>query len=241
MAAETTAPTPHADSLPTCTPDNRLCVLIGNFEDQPVGEPPEGWYTNKDRSLIPADENTLREGSRMIQTREHEGNRFVRMEMNDYAYRLIRVTKDSIDWSVSRHPVLRWDWRVLDYPENARETDDGRNDSAAAVYVTFGRDWLGRPKSIKYTYSSTLPVGTTTSSGPLRVMVVASAAEQPVGEWLSMERNVLEDYRTLFGEDPDTRRPTAITLFSDADSVPNASATVDFDNVAAWYAGVQQR
>lgn len=224
-----------SDSLTVCEPDNRLCVLIDDFEAHPVGHPPERWYTNKGRSLVPANEATLQEGSRMIRTHKEDGNRFVRMRMDNYAYRLIRVVEDSINWSVRKHPVLRWNWRVLDYPEGARETDGDRNDAAAAVYVTFGTDWLGRPKSIKYSYSSTLPVGTTTSYGPLKVLVVASAAEQPVGEWLAMERNVLEDYRRLFGEPPDTPRPTAITLFSDADSVPNASAIVDFDNVAAWH------
>ena len=226
------------DSLPMgerCESGNRLCVAIDDFEGLSSGNTPTGWFTNKDRSLIPADEATMKEGSRMIRIREAQGNRFLRMRMNDYAYRLIRVVRDSIDWSVRKHPVLQWDWRVLEYPEGARETDSDRNDAAAAVYITFGTDWLGRPKSIKYTYSSTLPVGTTTSYGPLKVLVVASALDQ-TGTWLSMEQNVLEDYRRLFGESPDTHHPKALTLFSDADTVPNSRAVVDFDNIAVWHA-----
>lgn len=205
-------------------------VVIEDFERYEVGEVPQDWSTNKGRSLIPASPETM--------TPEHEyrivrerGNQFVRATMRDYAYRLIRINGDTFDWNLHAYPVLRWRWRIHEVPVGAREDDKNLNDTAAAVYVTFDRDWLGRPKSIKYTYSSTLPVGTTASYGPLKVIVVGSAAEDDLNTWTMVERNVAEDYERLFGQPFDKSQPIGITLFSDADDVPDGSAMADFDDL----------
>ncbi|MGI9174224.1 MAG: DUF3047 domain-containing protein [Rhodothermales bacterium] len=161
---------------------------------------------------------------------KERGNSFVRATMQNYAYRLIQVNEEGFKWNVEDCPVLRWQWRVMDYPEGAREDDKGKNDVAAAFYVTFGTDWLGRPKSIKYTYSSTLPVGTIASYGPLKVLVVATVPEG-YGEWKTVTRDVVADYKHLFGKAPETDKPTAISLFSDADRAPGTSAIADFDDI----------
>lgn len=205
-------------------------LVIEDFEDYAVGETPYQWNTNKGRTLLPATAETM--------TPEHEyrihkesGNHFVRATMVDYAYRLIRVNGDGYDWNLDAYPVLRWRWRIHEVPVGAREDDKSLNDTAAAVYVTFDRDWLGRPKSIKYTYSSSLPVGTTTSYGPLKIIVVGSAKDSQIGIWETIERNVVADYERMFGKSLNANQPIGITLFSDADDVPNGSALADFDDV----------
>jgi Protein of unknown function (DUF3047). len=95
--------------------------------------------------------------------------------------------------------------------------------------VTFGSDWLGRPKSIKYTYSSSLPVGTTVSFGPLKVIVVDSAREPRAGEWETVQRRIRDDYRQVFGGSPPDR-PVSITLWSDSDTTGD-EAVVDIDDL----------
>ncbi len=120
------------------------------------------------------------------------------------------------EWSVQRHGKLSWRWRALEMPEGASENDKNRNDTGAAVYVTFGTDWLGRPQSIKYTYSATLPVGTTASYGPLRV-IVASSAVNGSNRWKTVTRDIAADYRAVFGgNSPD--RPVSVMIWSDSDT-----------------------
>ena len=114
-------------------------------------------------------------------------------------------------------------------PEGAREDDRKRDDTGAALYVVFGTDWLGRPKAVKYTYSSSLPVGTVVEKGPLKVLVVASAPETGTGVWVSHERNVAEDYRLLFGDDPPDR-PNMLMIWSDSDSTDSV-ADADYDDI----------
>lgn len=205
-------------------------VVFEDFEHYNVGDTPYEWSTNKGRSLIPASPETMNDRHRYRILWE-EGRKFVRAEMRNYAYRLIRLNENPQRWNLDTHPVIQWDWRVHRVPAGAREDDRKKNDSAAAVYVTFGRDWLGRPKSIKYSFSSTLPVGTVLSDGQLRVLIVGSATSDPLGEWKTIRRNVVEDYRHVFGGSPGSNRPVGITLFSDADDVADDTSRVDFDEV----------
>jgi hypothetical protein len=68
--------------------------------------------------------------------------------------------------------------------------------------------------------------------GSLKVLVVASAADgSPTGEWMDFERNVVRDYKNLFGEAPDDDTPIGIQLFSDADGSESRTAVADFDDV----------
>lgn len=209
--------------------DSDSCSVIEDFESYEAGDTPYRWSTNKGREIFPATRQTMT-GDHQYVVEEERGNLFVRATMRNYAYRLIELNEEGFDWNLEACPVLRWRWRVVDYPEGAREDDKGQNDVAAAVYVTFGTDWLGRPKSIKYTYSSTLPVGTIASYGPLKVLVVATVPEGH-GEWKTVTRDVIADYKQLFGGTPKSDRPTAITLFSDADRSSDASAIADFDDI----------
>jgi hypothetical protein len=205
-------------------------IVIEDFEGYAVGEMPNLWKTNKGRSLVAADLNTM--------TPDHEfrigaegTNRFARATMVDYAYRLIRMNGDGFDWRFDDHPVLSWRWRIHEAPAGAREDDRKKNDVAAAVYVLFDRDWLGRPRSIKYTYSSTLPVGTRVSYGGLKVIVVGSAKDGDLGVWTRLERDVVRDYEEVFGRPFDRSHPIGISLFSDADDVPDGRAAADFDDL----------
>lgn len=208
--------------------DSRVCMLLDDFESYPIDAVPTKWETNHYREIVPMTREQIDPTQRFLIKKEGN-NQFVRAMMKDQAHRLIYTNGNQFDWSLNYYPYLRWKWRAVELPANADETVSDKNDTGAAVYVTFGRDWLGRPKSIKYTYSSTQPVGTTTSYGPLKVIVVASAPEDGIGKWMTIERNVAQDYRRLFGDEPPTR-PMGIMLWSDSDTM-NTDSTADFDDV----------
>jgi hypothetical protein len=163
---------------------------------------------------------------------EEDGNKYLRVETKNESIRLSQVNGTDFNWNIQEYPYLKWRWKAEHLPEGANEKD--KNDSGAAIYVTFGTDWLGRPKSIKYTYSSSLPVGTKVGFGSLTVIVASSANEGSVGSWKTLERNLLDDYEDVFGgflkkgTPPD--RPLSITIWSDSDST-NDSSKVAFDDI----------
>ena len=137
------------------------------------------------------------------------------------------------DVDIYQTPILSWKWRVFDIPKNANEDNKDKNDVAASIYVVFdfGHVLFRKvPKSIRYTWSSTLPVGTELSKfyGNQKIIVMA-AGEEGLGSWQSFERNILEDYQRLFGENPPAR-PLAILLLSDGDDT-NDRVIADYDDI----------
>lgn len=166
------------------------------------------------------------DGHELFTIHKEGRNQFLRGYTLNESQRITLINGDEYDWNVEKHPFLSWRWRAVELPEGANEKK--KNDAGGAVYVTFDTDWLGRPKSIKYTYSSTLPVGTVVSFGPLKV-IVASSGEDGYGGWKSIERDVIADYKRVFGGTP-PERPLSITLWSDSDDT-ETQAKVDFDDL----------
>lgn len=204
-------------------------VLIDDFQQDVPGELPSRWRMRKDKRLVPLSQNDMRENERF--TIEQEGsNRFLRAYTKGEAVHIyMGNSEDGFDWDIRDHPVLAWDWRANELPVNASEDVERFNDSGGGVYIIFDIEGflVKRPKTIKYVYSSSLPVGTVVSHGKL-VVIVASSALNGTGEWTHVRRNVAEDYRRVFGGTPD-RYPLSIRLWSDSDNM-NTVAEVDFDN-----------
>lgn len=224
-----------APAQPAAAPSPSPAIVVDTFEDDAPGTFPDGWvYVTPDRDIRTYEE-MRRPGTEVVVRRE-AGNRFVRFMTRDAVARYTKRNGTDFQWTVSAHPKLRWRWRAVELPEGASERGD--NDTGAALYVTFGTDWLGRPKSLKYTYSSALPVGTMVDFGSLKVIVVSSRPDDGTGRWRTITRDVVADYREAFGEDPPSR-PAGITLWSDTDTT-HGRATVDFDALMLLPASVTE-
>ncbi|MFO8099805.1 MAG: DUF3047 domain-containing protein [Salinibacter sp.] len=201
-------------------------VVVEDFEGYEPGTFPDRWvFVSSDERILSYEE--VRDEGETMEVEEEGGNQFVRLITEGEALRYTLRNEKNFDWDLREHPYLEWRWRALHLPEGASEKD--QNDTGGAIYVTFGTDWLGRPKSIKYTYSSTLPVGTVVSFGPLKAIVADSAQEPRLGEWKTKRQNVRQDYRQVFGEAP-PNRPVSITLWGDSDTTGDSSR-VDVDDI----------
>lgn len=200
-------------------------TIIDDFEQYAPGDVPGEWQMLDGRTLRPLSRSDMNENEyfRILQV---DGDRVLSTYTKGEAIRITRANGDGWEWNLDTQPCLGWDWRALRLPQGARE--DKINDTGAAVYVTYSISKLGIPRSIKYTYSSTLPIGTVVSFRGLKVLVVASGVKQ-MNTWMRIERNVAEDYRRLWqGSPPD--RPLAISLWSDSNST-NSEALVYFDDI----------
>jgi hypothetical protein len=217
------ARTADRDVPPT---QERSAIVVDDFESYAPGSFPDDWvYVTSDRDVLSPEE--VRDPGESVAVLAENGNQFVRVIARDAVVRYTKRNSTDFDWDLGEHPILTWRWRALKLPEDASER--GKNDTGAALYVTFGTDWLGRPKSIKYTYSSSLNVGTVVDFGSLKVIVADSAPDSGTGSWQTVTRHVAEDYRNVFGEEPPTR-PPGITFWSDSDTTHDV-ARVDFDAI----------
>jgi hypothetical protein len=117
-----------------------------------------------------------------------------------------------------KFPVLRWSWKIEGtIPEGDGRTKEG-DDYAARVYVVFPSILFFRTKAINYIWANRLPKGTTLPNAftSNAMMVAVESGDENAGTWVTEERNVYEDYRTLFGEDPP--EIGAVALMTDTDN-----------------------
>jgi len=204
--------------------------IVDDFEQDDDGAYPSNWVYVTSGGDVYDVSREMDDDDEWARVQKEDGRSFLRTYAEGTALRITARNGEEFDWSLNEQPWLEWTWRINDYPEGANETKSNANDTAAAIYVTFGTDWLGRPKSIKYTFSSTLRVGTTDQQGPLRLMVIDSPNNRGLGDWKTLRRNIPADYRQLFGEDP-PNDPISITIWSDSDTISGQVSSADFDEI----------
>ncbi len=106
---------------------------------------------------------------------------------------------------VRKYPVLEWRWKVVTLPKAGDARKKDADDQAAQLYVTFPRfPSAVRSRIIGYMWDTTAPVGTTIPSQKVGTVtyVVVRSGEAGLGKWHTEQRNVLEDYKRIYGEDP---------------------------------------
>jgi hypothetical protein len=106
---------------------------------------------------------------------------------------------------VKTWPILQWSWQVVALPKGGDARKSATDDEAAQIYVTFPRFPAAvRSRIISYIWDTTAPVGAVFKSEKtgLVTYVVVRSGPAEAGKWLTESRNVLEDYRKIFGEAP---------------------------------------
>lgn len=215
--------------------------MLEDFENEELGSLPSNWYDRDGDKKLPAYRQSIRDEFKYKIVKEENGNKYLEYQgtrAKHLNYPL--ANKEYID--IYETPVLSWKARVWQLPENANEDNDSRNDVVMSVYVVFdfGRVALFKkvPKSIRYTWSSTLEKGTEISKlfGNQKIVVLESGKEN-TGKWITFERNIVEDYRRLYGDDPPSQ-PLAILILSDGDST-GSWVKADYDDILLKAPGTQ--
>ncbi len=206
--------------------------LIDDFEDEEVGELPAGWYNRDGSSKLRSMSARSRQTYLYRIQREAGGNHYLHYEGTG-AKHINYPLVNKQDVNIHETPILSWRWRVHDLPEGANERSSDRNDAAASIYVVFEMaNYVVKklPVSIRYTWSTSLPVGTNASKllNKQQIEVVESGSDE-LGQWITVERNLLKDYKRLHGGTP-PKKPIALLILSDGDSVGD-SASADYDDI----------
>lgn len=143
-----------------------------------------------------------------------------------------------IDIDPREHPLIQWRWKVDNVLAKGNPARKDGDDYPARLYITFKYDPdrvkpLDRAKyqmarafagpnlpyaAINYIWESRLPKGemvTSPYTDRLRMFVVQSGGEN-VGRWQSEQRNIYEDYKKAFGEEPASI--SGIAIMTDTDN-----------------------
>jgi len=167
-------------------------LMVGHFSDGMDGKGvPVGWSQKNP-------------GSRSkIAIEGENGNYFLHMlSVNDY----FGLGK-KISFDIRKYPYFSWRWKASKLPEGGdirkRETDE----QAGQIYVVFPKfPKTLNTRSVGYIWDSQAPVGfsgTSTAYSKMKYFVLQSGPAK-LNQWISERRNVYEDYKKLFQEEPPT-------------------------------------
>ncbi len=154
---------------------------------------------------------------------ELDGNRVLEAESRASASGLFLEKNYSLkDW-----PSLSWRWKVEGTVTGGDARTKKGDDYSARVYVVFPHWFFPKTRSINYIWANRLPKGESIPNPFIAnaIMLAVESGPERAGEWITETRNVLEDYRLLFGEEPPD--VGAIAIMTDTDNTSGSAR--------AWY------
>jgi len=142
------------------------------------------------------------------------------------------------DFDPHKFPTLSWRWKVAQGIPDANTADQAKEDAPVRLMATFAGDTSklsfkdrfaasaaqtisGQPlpyATLMYVWGGKVAVDSVTvSSRSARVRMIAVAAgDQGIGAWHSYKRDLVEDFKKAFGEEPGN--VTSIELMTDTDN-----------------------
>jgi hypothetical protein len=135
-----------------------------------------------------------------------------------------------VKFNPSTYRYLKWSWKINQTIAKGDEKIKSGDDYAARVYVVFPGRFFWQMRALNYIWANKLPKGefipNAFTSNAMLIAVESGASK--TGQWVLEERDVLADFRRVFGEDPP--EAGAIAIMTDTDNT-GAEAT-------AWYGDI---
>ncbi|MBT1071658.1 DUF3047 domain-containing protein [Pelotalea chapellei] len=134
------------------------------------------------------------------------------------------------------YPILSWSWKIDHTIKKGDERTKEGDDFAARVYVLFPRGFFTKTRAICYVWANKLPKGThVTSPFTANVITVAvDSGDELAGRWTSHQRNVYEDYKSFFKEEPP--KLGAVAIMTDTDNT-SESAIGYYGDISLLHSG----
>ncbi len=209
----------------TCifTNPNLDIIKVDNFESYKLGSVP--WYsqTKKYSKQVYS-----------IKSESYHGKKNKYLQAKTAKYAEFLAQKINID--IVKYPFLNWKWRANHLPIKGDESVRKFCDASASVYVVLSMSKI-KPRTMKYTWSTTLSKDTITKSPfafwPAKCdIVVLQSGPELKGQWIREKRNILKDYHYFYPSDKKIRSKMIplLAIMSDGDSTGTLSAA-DYDDI----------
>jgi len=153
---------------------------------------------------------------------EDEGRRALYLKSHNDSTTLNREIKGKV--RLKDTPILEWEWKSIVLPKGANSCKKALDDQAGQIFVVWPRfPEQVRSRIIGYVWDTTQPIGTVCRSektGMVTYVVVRSGPAE-LNKWLTEKRNVVEDFKKIYGEAPDD--PAALSLSIDSNDTGTTS------------------
>jgi len=199
--------------------------LVEDWTTQPLGARgiPSGWTSYATPGGRPAYDFVVA---------EDDGRRALHVRSRDEHSTI--ATKIHVDLDTT--PVLEWSWKIMELPAGADVRRRATSDLTASILVVWPRvPEALRSRLIAYAWGTSEAAGSIERSrktGTVTFFMLRSGAEH-LGRWLTERRNVVEDYRRVYGDRPESPRVLAISI----DTNDTHSTAAGFIGSIAFTAG----
>ena len=215
---------------------SRTDFIVAAFSNMETGGTINGWEPLTLGDADATQYSLVQDGGEVV----------VKAEADDSASGLIR----RMEADPTAYPVMEWRWKVDGVIPGGDVRRKGGDDYPARIYVTFDYDPDDLSFGDRLKYKALRALGY--DDIPVRAlnyiwankpgetsivpnaytdwvqMVPVQSGETATGSWHTERRNILEDYREAFGEEPPALN--GIAIMADADNTGNA-ATAYFGDI----------
>lgn len=123
-----------------------------------------------------------------------------------------------MEMDIKKAPYLNWQWKVTKLPEGGDVRSSSKDDQAAQIYVIFPKfPAMTNSRVLGYIWDSSAPKDsmlTSTKFSKSKYVVIRSGKDG-LGNWFSEKRNVYEDYKALYNEEPPKVGRVSVMIDSD--------------------------
>ncbi len=213
-------------------------IMIDDFSVDPAGqEVPAGW---KSLTFLGKPHHTMysivKDGAGMC----------LKAESHDAASAIYK----EIHIDLKKHPVLAWKWKIGGVLKNGDARYQHGDDYAARIYVAFEFQpakatiyekvrhrilkalYRVEPpgKAITYIWANRLPKGSFVPNAFSSDMMMVAVESGPgkAGKWVSEERNIYDDYKRFFKDEPPLL--SGVVVMTDTDNTR--------ESAVGWYADI---
>jgi hypothetical protein len=153
---------------------------------------------------------------------DDDGHRAMHMKSANDGSTINREIQNKVH--LKNTPILEWQWKALVLPKGANSCNKATDDQAAQVFLL----WPRFPKEVRsriigYVWDTTQPAGTICKSektGMVTYIVVHSGTAD-LNKWVTEQRNVVEDFKKVYGEEPDD--PAVLSVAIDSNDTNTTS------------------
>jgi Protein of unknown function (DUF3047) len=161
-------------------------IIVADFAcDLGNGGHPSGWQLH---------EKTGKADYKVVQD---SGIPALRLRSEDTSFAL----QKAVDINPSLYPVLSWKWKVTKLPDGGDFRKSNADDQAAQIFLAFSNR-----KTIAYIWDTTAPAGAVENASAVPFVsvkaIVVRSGSGDAGRWITETRNVWDDYKALYGDDP---------------------------------------
>jgi hypothetical protein len=192
-------------------------VVLEDFEDGPLGELPSGWERRGFGGV----------GTIPYRVLAEDGNRFLRAEDRGENVMIYKEAR----WDSRKYPYLSFRFRIRAVPAGSDERIEEKADSAAGLYLSYGRKLGVIPETVKFVWSGAIAAGTAFRRPGIGMpwTVVAGSGAADETSWHRFVFDTGRVYQETFGGSGGDR-PLGIGLLTDANAT-RGFAAADYDDI----------